>query len=117
VNYLLSEILDEVAALFEKAPSKYVANPQTDELRRATQAVPQTLPYFWFIFNEAPAYDKFNWAVNHATDDQLKQYGGYQGLPSALIPFNQHIYSSLGSGLGAWSNTRVGAYRPPIGAS
>jgi hypothetical protein len=72
------------------------------------------MPYFWFIYNDAPPYDKFTWAVSHGTDEQLKKYGGYIGLPSDLIPFNQHIYSTLQSGLMGWSNGRVGAYTPPL---
>ena len=73
------------------------------------------MPYFWFIYNDAPPYGKFNWAISHATDEQLKEYGGYIGLPTALIPFNQYIYESLGNGLSGWSNGRVGGYIPPIG--
>lgn len=114
VCYLLAGMLDEFAGLFERAPKKYVANAHTESLRDAAAAVPATMPYFWFIHNEAPPYDKFNWAVHHATDAQLETYGGYQGLPSGLIPFNQHIYSSLGSSLAGWNNIRVGDYAPPI---
>jgi hypothetical protein len=114
VCYLLAGILDEFANLFEKAPKKYVASGNTEELRKITATVEATMPYFWFIYNDAPPYDKFNWAVSHATDEQLKTYGGYIGLPTTLIPFNQHIYESLQNGLLGWSNGRVGQYVPPI---
>ena len=114
VCYLVAGILDEFASLFEKAPKKYVANANAEELRKVVASVPASMPYFWFIYNEAPSYDKFNWAVHHATNEQLKKYGGYLGLPTALIPFNQHIHSSLSHGLSGWSNTRVGSYEPPI---
>jgi hypothetical protein len=115
ICYLLAGILDEFASLFEKAPKKYVENANTEELREVTASVPVTMPYFWFIYNDAPPYDKFNWAASHATDEQLKKYGGYIGLPTALIPFNQHIYTSLEHGLSGWSNGRVGTYLPPVG--
>ncbi|WP_156893738.1 hypothetical protein [Actinokineospora enzanensis] len=114
VCYLLAGILDELATLFESSPKKYIADPATAALRAATSAVPATVPYFWFLFNEAPLYDKFNWAIHHATDEQLKEFGGYAGVPSDLIPFNQHIYESLGQGLGGWSNVRVGQYISPV---
>ena len=114
VCYLAASILDELAALFESAPKKYVANPGTANLRALTGAVPKAVPYFWFLFNEAPLHDRFNWAVHHATDEQLQEFGGYAGIPSNLIPFNQHIYNSLSQGLGGWSNARVGHYICPI---
>ena len=114
VCYLVAGVLHELCFLFEAAKPMYIREAGTQELRKFVESVPRSFPYFWLIFNEAPLHDRFNWAVNHATNEQLKEFGGYAGVPSELIPFDQHIYSNLQNGLRGWSNTRVGSYQSPI---
>ena len=101
-----------MSGLFEDAPSRFIKNAATDELRTLAAKAVATTPYFWFIFNEAPLYDRFNWAIHHATDELGIER--YEDVPSKLVPFNQHILTSLEHGLGGWTNSRWGAYSPPI---
>lgn len=110
VCYLVAGLLSEIAGLFEDADPKYVTNPGTQDLRARIADVEKTIPYFWFLFNAAPAYDRFNWSVHYATDEELKAWGSYRNAPSERIPFNQHIFSNFETGLSGWNNARVGIY-------
>ncbi len=114
VSYTLAATLDEVAMLFEQAPAKYMVNPGTTDLRIATAQVPSEFPYFWFLFNDPPLHDRFNYCVHHATDEELTEWGGYAKVPLVRVPFNQHIYGNFRDGLNGWSNRRCGAYRSPL---
>jgi hypothetical protein len=95
VCYLLAAILDKVANFFEQAPGKYMADPGTANLRSAAARVPAEFPYFWFLWNDPPRYDRFNYCVSHATDEELAAWGGYERVPFERVPFSQHIYSHL----------------------
>ncbi|MEW2548351.1 hypothetical protein AB0910_21720 [Streptomyces sp. NPDC047002] len=112
--YLTAGLIDEAAGLIEGAPEKYISRAGTDELRDLSQRVPVTFPYFWFLFNEPPLYDRFNYCVHHATDDELQEWGGYPGVPKDRVTFDQHIYSHLQHVLGGRSNVRCGEYRSPV---
>lgn len=112
--YLVSGMLEELMSFFENAPVQFMADPATGQVRTVTDRVPNKIPYFWFIFNEAPLFDRFNWAIHHVTDENLERYGNYTMVPSDLIAFNQHILSNLEDGLRGWSNVRVGEYKPPF---
>ena len=114
VAHLSAGILEEMCALFEGAPDRFVRSAATTDLRRLISEVASTTGYFWLIFNEAPLYDRFNWAVHHTTDDELAQFGGYEGIPTDKIQFNQHILTSLQHGLTSSNNSRVGEYVSPI---
>lgn len=76
--------------------------------------MPVTFPYFWFLFNDPPLYDRFNYCSHYATDEELQAWGGYAGVPYDRVPFSQYIYSHLEQALrGGWSN-RCGVYRSPL---
>ena len=113
VCYLVAGYLDEFARLFETASAEYVRDPKTQHLRTSVEDVEDTIPYFWFLFNEAPTYDKFNWASHRATDEQLADVAGYEELSTDLIPFQADVYENLRRGLLSWSNGRVGRYQGP----
>lgn len=114
ICYLLAAILDEAASLFEQGPRKYIADPGTADLRAATARATDGFPYFWFLFNDPPLYDRYNYCIHHATDDELKTWGGYAGVPHDRVPFSQHIYSHLQHALSGWHNVRCGEYRSPL---
>jgi len=114
VSYLLAGILDEIAARLESAPPRNIADPGTASLRRLTANLSSRLSYFWFVFNEAPLYDRFNYAVHHVSDEDLAAYGHYSNVPSEMVPFDQHIYHHLGNALRGVSSARCGIYRPPF---
>jgi hypothetical protein len=114
VCYILAATLDEVAGLFERAPSKYMADPGTADLRAATARVPAEFPYFWFLFNDPPLYDRFNYCVSHATDEELAAWGSYEHVPLERVPFNQYIYSHFQQSLNGYRNVRCGEYRSPL---
>lgn len=115
VCYCLAGLLDEVVRLIESAPPKYITDPGTAALRQVASRVPSEFPYFWFLFNEAPLYDKFNYASYHVSADELASYGHYSKVPSEMVTFDQHIYSHLQRALSGWSNTRCGVYESPLG--
>jgi hypothetical protein len=114
VAYLLAGIFDEIAGMVESAPKKYIESAGTHELRVLTEAVPRRFPYFWFLFNRPPLWDKFNYAIHHIGDRELADYGGYQNVPDALVPFDSDVYGHLDSAVSAWSANRVGAYKSPL---
>jgi hypothetical protein len=114
VCYLLAASLDEVANFFEAAPPKYMADPGTTDLRAATARVPAEFPYFWFLWGDPPLYDRFNFCVHHATDEELAEWGGYANVPLDRVPFDQYIYSHLQRVLGGYRNVRCGEYRSPL---
>lgn len=114
VCYIVHGLLDEVATLLEEAPKTYVKDPGTVTLRKQMDHLSAAFPYFWFVFNEPPLYDKFNWCIHHATDEELKEWGHYSKAPGKKITFNQHIFSHFKSSLMEWSNARVGRYPSPI---
>ncbi len=112
--YLTAGLIDEAAGLIEGAPEKYISRAATEELRNLTQSVSDKFPYFWFLFNDPPLYDRFNYCVHHATDDELREWGGYPEVPKDRVIFDQHIYSHLQHALGGWSNLLCGVYEPPL---
>lgn len=114
VAYLLAGILDEVAGFFEAAPKTYVEDAATSDLRDLTASVYANFPYFWFIFNSPPLWDKFNYAIHHVDDAVLAGYGGYANIPDAAIPFDWDIYRHLTSAIGRSGTSRVGVYRSPL---
>ncbi|OBE94324.1 hypothetical protein A5776_23390 [Mycolicibacterium elephantis] len=114
VCFCLAGILDEMAGLFEAAPELYIRDAGTDDIRKLAAAVSNDFPYFWFLFNEAPLYDKFNFAVHHVDDKDLAKYGGFEGVPGELVPFDYDIYRHLDTAINGWSNQRVGVYRSPL---
>ncbi|MBK3640472.1 hypothetical protein [Streptomyces sp. MBT33] len=114
VCYLVGGLLDEIAGLIESAPSKYISSAGTEELRLLTGDVPEKFPYFWFLFNDPPLWDRFNYCVHHATDEELQEWGGCAGVPNERVPFDQYIYSHLERAVSGAGNVRCGEYRPPI---
>lgn len=114
VCYLLAATLDEAATLFEQAPDKYITDPGTPGLRAATKRVPTEFPYFWFLFNDPPLYDRFLYCIHHAPDGELAQWGGYENVPPDRVEFHQYIYSHFKDALNGWSNSKVGQYRSPL---
>ncbi|WP_019970247.1 hypothetical protein [Mycobacterium sp. 141] len=114
VTYLLAGILDELVRFFEQAPKKYVDDAGTSELRTLVESVPGRFPYFWFLFNRPPLWDKYNFAIHHVEDQELAAYGGYEQVPDSVVPFDSDISKHLESALTAWGNNRVGAYNSPL---
>src|SRR5260370_23591521 len=114
VCFLLTGILEEIAGLLENAPPRYIADAGTTELRSLTDQTQQSLNYFWFIFNEAPLYDKFNYCIHHVNDEELAALNHYSNIPSKRITFDMHIYSHLKGALSSWSNGRCGDYISPL---
>ena len=91
-----------------------MADPGTADLRAATARVPAEFPYFWFLYNDPPLYDRFIYCVSHSSDEELKSWGSYVNVPFERVPFNQYIYSHFKNGLIGYSNRRCGEYRPPL---
>jgi hypothetical protein len=114
VAHLVAGMLREVAGLLESAPTEHVADANTSNLRAIVNEVEQSVSYFWFVENEAPLYDRFNYAVNWTSDEDLEKYGDFSAIPSKKVKFNQHIYSHLADSLSGWSNRRVGIYKSPL---
>jgi hypothetical protein len=114
VCYLLAAILDEAAGLFEAAPAEYMADPGTAALRAATARVPAAFPYFWFLFNDPPPWDRYNYCTRHATDAELAAWGGYMQVPLDRVQFDQHIYDYLTLALSANTSSKWGVYRSPL---
>jgi hypothetical protein len=114
VCFLLTGILKEIARLLENAPPQYISDAGTTELRHLTNQTPQSFDYFWFIFNEAPLYDKFNYCIHHVSDEELAAIKYYSNVSSERIPFDMHIYGHLKNALSGWSNGRCGEYISPL---
>lgn len=112
--YLVAGFLDEAMGMIERAPQEYISQAGTGELRALTDSVSETFPYFWFLFNEPPMWDCFNYCVHHATDEELKEWGGYAGVPKDRVPFDQYIYTHLEHAMSGASNIRCGEYRSPL---
>ena len=114
VAKLVTGMLNEIAGLFESASVEHVANPATANLRSVVTDISKSVNYFWFIDDQAPFYDRFYHAIHWVSDEDLESFGGYPGVPSALVKFNQHIYSHLRDSLNGWSNQHVGPYKSPL---
>lgn len=114
VTYLLAGILEEVARFVESAPTRYIADAGTGELRKLIESVPVHFPYFWFIFNRPPLWDKFNYAIHKIDDDELPDFESYMDVPDDRIPFDSDIYKHLEFALTAARNGRIGAYASPL---
>ena len=112
--FLVAGFLEEIISLIDRAPSEHIQQPQTERLSGFVEYSYQSIRYFWFIYNEASNYDKYEWAIPHATEDQLEQAGGYEGLSSSLITFEAHIFERFSGAFGSWDNLKCGAYRPPL---
>ncbi|WP_427166555.1 hypothetical protein ACQF4J_21740 [Streptomyces sp. C1-1] len=112
--YILAGLLLEAASLIERAPSRFISNAGTATLRELAESVERRFPYFWFLFNDPPLYDRFNYCSSNATSEDWAKWGSYENAPKERIPFNQHIFSNFERSLGSWSNARCGTYQSPI---
>jgi hypothetical protein len=111
---LIAGMLDEVATLIEDAPVKFVAQAGTDELRPLITEVPRRYSYFWFLFNDPPLYDKFQYCSAHVSPEELQNLGHYSNVPNERVPFDQHICEHLKQALSGWSNNKCGVYTSPL---
>ncbi len=112
--YNASGIIGEMINVIKSADSEYIVDPRTNELEAVIAKINSHFNYFWYIFNEASDYDKFNYCVNVMKDKEFNAIGrDYTIANSTDIPFNKEIYGNLQSALGGWSNVRVGKYVPP----
>lgn len=91
-----------------------MANPGISGLRAATARVPAGFPYFWFLFNDPPLYDRFVYCGSHASQEELAVWGGYVNVPRDRVQFSQHIYDRLKNALSSQWNARCGSYRSPL---
>jgi hypothetical protein len=114
VCYLVAGLVDEAAGLLEGAPPRYVTRANTEELRRLSAGVATDFDYFWFLFNDPPLWDRFNYCVHHATDEELVAWGGYDKVPKERVTFDQHVYAHLQRALQGGSNARCGIYSSPL---
>ncbi|MBK3645934.1 hypothetical protein [Streptomyces sp. MBT33] len=111
--HLVAGLLNEIAALIEKAPSKYITDAGTEDVRRATACASDDFGYFWFLFNKPPRYDRFNYCVHHATQDQVNGWGGYENVPIELVSFNKDIYGNFKNALNS-QRTVLYTYQSPL---
>lgn len=114
VCYTVAGILGEIVGLFERAPSKYVKEAGTDALQGIVKNVESDFEYFWFLFNDPPLYDRFEYCIHHGTDEERVTWGNYRNVPKECIAFNQNIYGHLQQALSGWSNRRCGVYKSPL---
>lgn len=113
--HLTAMVVGEISDMLEGAPSRYLADPGTSEVRKLLQAVTGRFDYFWFVFNDAPLYDRWIFGVNEASDEELIAAGGFAGLATDKIKFDSGILEHLRHALTSWGNSRVGPYMPPFG--
>ena len=107
VCFLLAATLDEAASLFEHAPGKYMTDPGTTDLRAATTRLPVEFPYFWFLTNDPPVWDRYNYCLHHTTKQERDTWGGgYENVPFGQVLFDQHIYPHLKMSYGFWENNK-----------
>jgi hypothetical protein len=115
VCYIVAGLLDEIAGLLERAPSKYMRDAGTRSMRNLTANVAAQFTYFWFLYNDPPLYDKFNYcSTTHVSNEELAEWGHCGNVPKERVPFDQYIYSHLQHALNGWSNRRCGEYRSPL---
>src|SRR5260370_42505259 len=55
VCYIGAGLLDEIAGLLERSPSKYMRGAGTPRKRNLTASVAAQFPYFWVLYNDPPA--------------------------------------------------------------
>lgn len=111
---LIAALLDEITSLFEAAPTKYIKSAGTNSIRQLTNIVPHQLPYFWFLFNEAPLYDRFNYCIFLATAEETQPLTSYRDVSGTKVPFNSHVYQNLNDALMGWTNPKWGRYESPL---
>ena len=104
VCYLLAATLDEAAGRFEQAPAKYITDSGTTSLRAVTGRIPVEFPYFWFLTNDPPLWDRYNHCTYHENEADVASWGGYEHVPFDQVYFDQHIYSHLKKAYGFWKN-------------
>jgi hypothetical protein len=114
VCFLLTGILEEIAGLLENAPPRYISDADTTELRSLTDQTQQSFHYFWFIFNEAPFYDKFMYCIHHASNEELATLKHYSNIPGERITFDMRIYGHFKGALSSSFNERCGDYISPL---
>ncbi|MDX2404920.1 hypothetical protein NJO91_17590 [Streptomyces microflavus] len=113
ISYLVAGLLDEAATLIEGAPDKYISNSGTADLREAVSRVNRDFPYFWFLFNDPPQYDRFMYCIHHIDPEDVRSWGGYSNVPVKDVPFNQHIYDNFQHSLNS-ARTTLYSYQSPL---
>ena len=109
--HLVSSIVKELVLLYKNAPAKYVAGFDSSQLDSICQRIESDFGYFWFIDDGAPAYDKFNYAVNHK---RVKKASNFKNIPDVQIPFDKDIYGRLSRAINGWKNSLWGEYSSPL---
>ncbi|MGH1524500.1 hypothetical protein ACRAWC_10840 [Leifsonia sp. L25] len=112
--HLTAMVANEIADMLDAAPRRYLAESGTSPIRALLDEVGQRFNYFWFVYNDAPLYDRYIYAINEASDEELGKVGGYPSLPTDNIKFDAAILEHLRHTLRSWNNLRVGAYRSPL---
>lgn len=112
--HLAAMVANEVADMLDAAPRRYLAEAGTSPIRALLDEVEQRFNYFWFVYNDAPLYDRYIYAINEASDEELGKVGGYPSLSTDNIKFDAAILEHLRHTLRSWNNLRVGAYRSPL---
>lgn len=113
VSYLVAGLVEEAASLIENASSKYISDAGTTDLRAAVSRVNRDFPYFWFLFNDPPQYDRFMYCTHHVDPEDVRRWGGYSNVPFKTVPFNQHIYDNFQQSLNS-AKTTLYTYQSPL---
>jgi len=106
-------IIKELIEALKGGPSDFLQNINSQEIESLCDAIESRNP-FWFIFNDATNYDKFEQAVNITPAEELNAIGGdYTKLSNEQVKFERDIMRRFEGSLGGWHNQRVGRYQSP----
>ncbi len=97
--HLLCDILDEVAGMLDRAPSYYIEEPGTDEIKALAADARVRFPYLWLVFNDPTNHDKFNhW--NYLPEVERRNFQTHHDVPKERVLFNKDIYTNFTRSLG-----------------
>lgn len=112
--WIAADLADEIADMLESAPSRYIADPGTDELRAANAVVRKRFGYFWFLQDDPPWWDRYEYAMREATDAELNTPGGWPNIATTDVHCEWNAYERLKKALQTHHNARVGTYPSPL---
>lgn len=106
--------LEELAEVLDNAPAENFKDSGSEDIHKVIAAMKQRYPYFWYIFNDAPDYAKFNYCIYQMPRDEFDAIGNdYRRVDPSIVAFNKDIYGSFSKSMIQQSTTGAGVYHPP----
>src|SRR5690606_11421715 len=105
---------EELANVLDSAPKKNFKESGSADDHKVIEEIKQRYSYLWYIFNEVPNYERWNYCLHNFDQDSVKAIGSdYRNIDPSLVTFEKDIFHNFQRVMSVTSNSWAGQYRPP----